>query len=213
MDIILRDELIAVPDLRHEVRRLRWFREAFRRIGEKIAAENGLAVAIDTPVLTECFLNWIDRFSGQKSLAALDRRDFAAFAAGLLLKELLRTRPIRLRRLEGSGPAVTKGPSAAIVDFWPEGFLYTSFCLCVLNAVHQQEFHKPLEVSPLIDDLRVWWSYRENIQEDVSTAIGFFDTFLGNMPNWHAPDYARARPAMRKVMESQAPEPAPPKLG
>ena len=28
---------------------------------------------------------------------------------------------------------------AAIVDFWPEGFLYTSYCLSVLNVVMGQE--------------------------------------------------------------------------
>jgi hypothetical protein len=33
-------------------------------------------------------------------------------------------------------------------------------------------------------EMRTWWSFRENAQEEPARAIGFFDLFLGNEPHW-----------------------------
>ena len=90
---------------------------------------------------------------------------------------------------------------ASIVSFWPEGFLYTNYCLNVLSAVVQQELGESLSLSAGADDLRLWWSYRENAEEDPSMAIAFLDKFLGEEPNWRVPESLESRAAMRRATQ------------
>ena len=197
MELELRQEFAGEPDLRHQVRRLRWFKRSFRRDADLIARHHGIELAIDDRRLTEAFLNWIEAFNRQKAYASLDRRDFTLFAAGLLLREFVRTRPVSANSRQ-AGPAESE---ASIVSFWPEGFLYTNYCLNVLSAVLQQEFGETLSFSETADDLRVWWSYRENVEEDPSMAIAFLDKFLGEEPNWRVPESLESRAAMRRATQ------------
>jgi hypothetical protein len=198
MELELTNELTGVPDLRHQVRHLRWFKSSFRRDAELVARHHGVALKIDDRRLTEAFLNWIEAFNRQKSYAALDRRDFTLFAAGLLLREFLRCRPVTAGETQPAGTA-TSAESGSIMRFWPEGFLYTNYCLSVLSAVVQQEFGERLSLAKCAGDLRLWWSYRENVREDPSMAIAFFDKFVGEEPNWRVPDSAESRAAMRRA--------------
>jgi hypothetical protein len=190
-------ELASVPDLRHRVRHLNWFRRSFRRDAGRMAGEHGITIAIDERRLAEAFLNWIEAFNRQKPYAALDRRDFSLFAAGLLLREFLKARPVEAQ-VRGAGPAGERG---AIIDFWPEGFIYTNYCLNVLGAVMRQEFGETLNLAEAAGDLRSWWSYRENVQENPSLAIAFLDRFVGGEPNWRMPDAPEGRAAMRRATE------------
>jgi hypothetical protein len=205
MELDLTKELATVPDLRHQVRHLRWFKTSFRRDAELIAAHCGVRLEIDDRRLTEAFLNWIEAFNRQKTYAALDRRDFCLFAAGLLLREFIKARPVEARLgrpdMGQSTGAKAQLPTdkGAILAFWPEGFLYTNYCLSVLSAVMQQEFGETLNLAKGADDLRIWWSYRENVREDPSMAIAFFDQFVGNEPNWWVPDSLESRAAMRRA--------------
>jgi len=200
MQLELTKELKAVPDLRHQVRHLRWFKSSFRRDAELIARHREVVLEIDDRRLTEAFLNWIEAFNRQKAHAALDRRDFTLFAAGLLLREFLKARPVTARVTQA---AAAKGMSPddkdSIIGFWPEGFLYTNYCLSVLAAVVEQEFGENLSLAEAADDLRIWWSYRENVREDPSMAIAFFDQFVGGEPNWWVPDSLESRAAMRRA--------------
>jgi hypothetical protein len=190
-------ELASVPDLRHRVRHLNWFKRSFRRDAKLIAGERGISIAIDERRLAEAFLNWIEAFNRQKPFATLDRRDFSRFAAGLLLREFIKARPVAARA-STSGPADDRG---AIIDFWPEGFLYTHYCLNVLGAVMRQEFGETLALAEAAHDLRSWWSYRENVAENPSLAIAFLDQFVGGEPNWRMPDAPEGRAAMRRATE------------
>jgi hypothetical protein len=198
MELELTAELTAVPDLRHRVRHLNWFRRSFRRDATLIAGQRGIAIEIDERRLAETFLNWIEAFNRQKPYAALDRRDFSLFAAGLLLREFIKTRPVAAKL---SAKARGEDDRASITDFWPEGFLYTNYCLNVLSAVMQQEFGETLSPARAAGDLRSWWSYRENVRENPSLAIAFLDELVGGEPNWHMPDAAESRAAMRKATE------------
>jgi hypothetical protein len=89
---------------------------------------------------------------------------------------------------------------AEIVRFWPEGFLYTNYCVSAIAAIHEQEFGSAPAIDACADDLRTWWSYRENATEMPSYAIAFLDRFLGSEPNWILPDSARSRQAMRDAL-------------
>lgn len=52
------------------------------------------------------------------------------------------------------------------------------------------------------DDLRTWWSYRENTREMPAFAIAFLDRFLGTAPNWVAPDLVEGRLATRAALDA-----------
>ncbi len=189
MDLGLKRDLATVADLRHRVRRLGWFRQSFRQAATLVGRDQGLTFAIDDRALTDAFLGWIEAFSAHKAAAADDRRDFALFAAGLLLKELIRAAPAKATPSASGAPREAEAPAA----FWPEGFLYTQYCLSGLAAVMEQDFGEDLALAAAADDLRTWWSFRENAGECPALAIAFLDHFVGAEPNWRLPEDARAR--------------------
>src|SRR5262245_24152588 len=95
MDLRFKDELALLPDLGHQLRRLRWFRATFRTHAKLVAATYGLRFEIDDKALTKAFLDWIEIMDAQKRFAQVDRADFIIFAAGLVLRELIRQDPAK----------------------------------------------------------------------------------------------------------------------
>jgi hypothetical protein len=204
MDLRFKDELALMPDLRHRLRRLRWFRLTFRSHARLVASTYGLRFEIDDAKLTKAFLDWVEVMETKKDLARIDRADFVIFAAGLVLRELIRQQPAKVVE-RGLAPLAGIDPEMAdIVDFWPEGFLYTNFCVSAIAAVHEQEFGEVPAIDKCADDLRTWWSYRENASEMPAYAVAFLDRFLGAEPNWLLPDDARSRPAIVEALGSLA---------
>lgn len=202
MDLSYVRQLAQTPDLAHRLRRLSFFDGHFRRHLDSLAARSGLAITVDPVRLTRAFLAWGEDFMRQRAAASLDRRDYIVFTAGMLLIRLLEAEPVTVtHRAAATAPAA--GEVQEIIAFWPEGFLYTEYCLNVLQAVLRQEFAGALpdavQVTALADDLRVWWSLRENVAEDPGSAIGFFDLFVGSEPNWQFPLVAMQRPAMQRA--------------
>lgn len=214
MDLRFKDELAAMPDLRHRLRRLRWFRATFRASAGAVTRACGVRFGIDDARLTRAFLDWIEIAEGQKAYAGVNRGDFIVFAAGMALRELIRQNPARAVA-EADVPAGDAGISAAtqeIVRFWPEGFLYTNYCVSAVAAIHEQEFGTAPAIDTCADDLRTWWSYRENVAEVPAYAVAFLDRFLGGEPNWIAPDHPAARHGMQRIepaLEGAAPPGVP----
>ncbi|MGH6861539.1 MAG: hypothetical protein ACRECY_14885 [Phyllobacterium sp.] len=198
MDFLFRDELMQVPDLRHRLRQLRWFRMAFRKNAALLAQHYDYRFAIDDTRLTRAFLNWIEMVEEQKSYAQIDRRDFIVFAAGMALKQLIVESPATIRARPERAP-FPPAEMQDIIAFWPEGFLYTNYCVGAIAAIHEQEFGMTPQLHTCADDLRTWWSYRENVAEVPGYAIAFLDKFLGAEPNWIMPDLASARTAIRRA--------------
>jgi hypothetical protein len=205
MDLRFKDELAHMPDLRHRLRRLCWFRATFRANARTIAAAYGVRFEIDEQRLTTAFLDWIETIDADKRLASVDRADFIVYAAGMALCELIRNDPATATAAESAGREKEPG-AAEIVRFWPEGFLYTNYCVAVVAAVHEQEFGEAPALDKCADDLRVWWSYRENAMEMPAYAVAFLDRFLGGEPNWIAPHHAPSRSAMQRAMAILAPD-------
>jgi hypothetical protein len=205
MDLRFKDELALMPDLRHRLRRLRWFRMTFRSHARLVGSTYGYRFEIDDARLTKAFLDWVETMEAKKGFAKVDRADFVIFAAGLVLRELIRHEPAKVaeRGLERASPNADP-EMADIVDFWPEGFLYTNFCVSATSAVYEQEFGEMPTIDKCADDLRTWWSYRENASEMPAYAVAFLDRFLGAKPNWLLPDDARSRPAMAEALEASA---------
>ena len=200
MDLRYTTQLSASHDVRHQVRHLGWFRNSFKRCTGLITKDWGIGFVVHDEALAVAFFDWTDAFAQQRRYAELSRKDFADFAAGLLLKELIKNKVCAACHPSGLIiPSDADARVADIIKFWPEGFLYTNFCLSVLNAVMQQDFDSVVEMQPIIEDLGTWWSFRENATEDASLAVGFLDTFIGNEPNWVQPGFAAARHCMKPV--------------
>ena len=201
MDLLFKNELALVPDLGHRLRQLRWFRATFRNSARAVTTRYGIRFDIDEKKLTRIFLDWVEIVNAQKSYARLDRADFIVFAAGLALKELIRQAPVSAA---GAPTAAEEVPE--IVRFWPEGFVYTNYCVCAIAAVFEQEFGAAPALAACADDLRTWWSYKENTAEMPSYAVAYLDRFLGAEPNWLAPDLPEERSAMQRALQA-APQP------
>ena len=213
MDLPFRHELALMPDLRHRLRQLRWFRATFRSSAKVVSETFGVRFEIDEAKLTRAFLDWIEVMEAQKRFAAVDRADFIVFAAGLVLRELIRQAPAReISGLSEMIETEANAGTAEIVRFWPEGFLYTNYCVSAILAVHEQEFGTAPSIDKCADDLRTWWSYRENATEMPAYAVAFLDRFLGAEPNWITPDRAQSRRGMRRGLGSSPVSEAPPQL-
>lgn len=204
MDLRFKDELALMPDLRHRLRRLRWFRMTFRSHARLVASTYGLRFEIDDAKLTRAFLDWVEAMETKKGFAKVDRADFVIFAAGLVLRELIRHEPATVVERGLASSVGTDPEMVDIVDYWPEGFLYTNFCVSAIAAVHEQEFGEAPAIDKCADDLRTWWSYRENASEMPAYAVAFLDRFLGAEPNWLLPDDPRSRPAIVEALGSLA---------
>ena len=173
--------------LRIAVRRLRWFKQAFLRHAEAYGRDLGCVFDVDEAKLASGFVRWLEQIERQKPSDRTQRRDFFQFAAALMLRELTSDMPVR-----ASSPPTSVGPDSAAA-FWPEGYCCTMFCLSVHAAAIAQEFQESTDVDPSIDDLRHWWSFKENALRDAGFSAGFLQMLLGQQPNWVMPDVFRAR--------------------
>ena len=173
--------------LRIAVRRMRWFRTAFDAYVAAMGGRIGCTYKVDEAKLAGIFVRWLRAVRRQKPSDARDRHDYFEFAAGLMLRELTADMPLSVI----TPPTRTEANSAA--TFWPEGYACTMFCLTVHSAAMQQEFQDKPELSPAIDDLRHWWSFKENAAMDAAFSVGFLQILLGHQPNWMMPDVFRAR--------------------
>jgi hypothetical protein len=184
----------SAADLRHRLRQLRWFKKSFRHDATLISKRYGVPIEVDESRLAGAFLNWAEVFGAQRAYSAANRRDFVFLAAGLLLRELSRSRPVRTLD-EWAGP-----PSKT--QTWPEDFIYANYCLCVLGAVLERE-GQPLDLGRLADDLRAWLSYREGGRVEASAAIAILDLFTGSEPNWWTPDSVLSRAAVKRAVAAR----------
>ena len=172
--------------VRKSAQRLRWFLRAFLEQMEHTSAETGNRFAADRSALTKVFVTWLRAFEAQKPETVEDKAAYVGFAAGLMLRTLIQTGPVTL---------VSKPPDAdenRPAYFWPEGFLYVAFCLNVRGLVIEHDFHGRQSVSEARNDIRTWWSFRENVEEDPGRAIAFLDLFAGEEPDWTMPEIFRS---------------------
>jgi hypothetical protein len=186
--------ITEISDLRHRVRRLNWFRQSFRREAEALGRRYSFRFAISERALGEAFFNWAKAFERERVASGRNRRDFAVFAGGLMLRELLRSQPAKSVEKGQFDRLVPPDPMAKICEFWPEGFLYTTYCLTLVRAVLEQDFDVRSSDNPQLHDIRTWESFRENFREDPALAVSFFDVFMGVEPNWAFPEWFLSRP-------------------
>jgi hypothetical protein len=184
----LKTEVEKVGDLAHEARRFRTILWSFEKNIELLFKGTGLAAEVDHAALAEAFSRWRQNFDQTKHLADLDRKDFTIFAAGMMLKELLASRPITAIVPDELGLPTLPATIDHRLKRWPEGYAYTSFCLSVAAAVLSEMGGPEPTESGITDDPHFWDSFRENVAETPANAIAFFDMVVGLSPNWQAPD-------------------------
>lgn len=174
--------------LRKSAQRARWFTNAFAHQLATVSEDTGNKYELDDAKLIQAFADWMTSFEQQKPGSDSRHEPFIGFAAGLMLRALLDVDPVRLvARPDGSD--VSKP-----AYFWPEGYLYVSFCLTVRALVLEEEFGRSQKSGDALDSIQTWRSFRENIAEDRSTAIAFLDLFAGEEPNWDFPQIFRSNP-------------------
>ena len=166
---------------RKSVQRLRWFKSTFEEQVQAASLRTGIDYDTNAQVLTRCFLQWVRAIEKIKPSNTEDRLAFVGFAAGKMLKELIVNNPLVLNNT----------PKAMDLDlpeyFWPQGYVYVSYCLNVRQFILQQDFDTNIQNSTSIDEIRSWWSFKENTAEMPDYAISFLDMFAGEEPNWNSP--------------------------
>ena len=175
---------IGDAPVRKSARRLRWFKRALYRQVEALSEESGIAYLVNDAEVRALFLRWLEAFEAQKPASLEDRADFVNFASGLMLRELLRANAVTSLSLpEGADRSKP-------VYYWPEGYLYVMLCLTIRAAIFQQDFAVENAISSANrEDLRTWWSFKENMEtEDLNLAIGFLELFAGVTPDWNRPN-------------------------
>ncbi|MFK8033701.1 MAG: hypothetical protein AB8B94_06100 [Hyphomicrobiales bacterium] len=185
----------SVTPVRRAARRMRWFFKAFNEQVKTCEAKTGFSFKVDEDKIREVFLNWVQVFEAQKPSDPEQKANYTTFAAATMLRELIQGRPLSvLRELESSDK---EQPA----HFWPDGYIYLMFCIDVRAMVFEQEFGIICEPSPRVDDIKTWWSFKENAAQDASTAIGFFELFVGGAPNWSTPGFFSAEHAEQNSLE------------
>ena len=171
--------------LRKSAQRLRWFVGAFESQVESTERETGNRYSVDRGAIADVFAEWLKAFEAQKPEREEDKQAYVGFAAGLMLRTLIRKKPVSL--VEKPEGADESNPAY----FWPEGYLYVAFCLNVRGLVLETDFHSEQHPSAALKETRTWWSFRENVAEDPSLAIAFLDLFAGDQPEWTMPELFR----------------------
>lgn len=202
LDLIHHVNVENVPDLVHRVRRLQFFTQHLSHGISSIGKDETLAARFDQKKAAHVFLEWVQHVNQQKAYAEVNRRDYIAFSAGTLLTQMLVQHAIRVTP-QLSPSSIEIQQLDEIIAFWPEGFIGVSYCLTVLDAIFHQEGMEPLKLQSSAYDLKAWWSFKENFNENPWIAVAFLDHFIGQRPNWNNPSMAASRPAMKLQMGTQ----------
>jgi len=206
-NIRLNNDLVAIPDLRNQLRKLRWFVSAFKVHASLVEQETAIQFSIDEGKLNRVFFNWIDSLGSNRQGVDVDLRDFVAFAAGLALRSLIRHNPVTVLNFTATVTPAENGVAQQpkpTYEVWPEGFLCVNFCLSVIAALEEQEFGNV--ISRIHDDANnslFWGSFWENVTSDSRLAVPYLDRLLGKEPNWEDPLTVLQRPAMRHALSDQ----------
>jgi hypothetical protein len=180
----LKPEMLSQAGLAERAKRFRTVASSFHRNAELLLAGSAFSFEIDDEALARAFGEWRRNFDELRDQVETDRRDLLVFAGGLMLKELFQHHPIEIKH---RGVAVLHKSFPEAMTSWPEGYVYASYCFSVVAAVIEQEGLATLQPAANAEERQFWSSFRENVQEDSRTAIGFFDLLCGLTPNWELP--------------------------
>ena len=171
--------------IRKSAQRLRWFFRSFEEQVARVSAETGISYVVDNKALAGVFAEWLKLFNAQKPTVDEQKPAYVGFAAGLMLQTLIEKQPVRVI----AKPAEIDHASPA--HYWPEGYLYVTYCLHVRSLVIEIDYQGEQGPDDALGDMRSWWSFKENVEEDPALAISFLDLFAGETPDWERPGFFR----------------------
>ncbi len=189
----IKEEMEHTPDLSHQARHFRTVLDGFSRNVDLLFAKHQPVPEVNAVAMATAFAAWRQAFDATRHMADANRSDFVIYSAGSLLKQMLAARPL------ASAPANVNSPGETGLAHWPEGYAYASFCLSMATAVLESLGEKTSVNERLANDAQFWNSFRENVGDNLSSAVGFFDLLCGKEPNWAGPDILWFRPSFRDL--------------
>ena len=204
-----------LSSLGSSIRNLDWFVDTFESYARSMETHIGRRFDINDESLRQTYFDWIEQFESDaiKQYANDDYWDCVDYTAALGLTGLIRQNPLslssdefvsdqldpeKLVRLFGLKlRKVDDIPS--IIEFWPEGFVYVCFCITFINNLEQQKTGKTRRLNDDAFDLkRFWWTFKENVKEDETAVVHFFDRIMGNEPTLSKSNALEARRATKE---------------
>lgn len=173
------------------VRKLTLCRQLLQQCCDEYRERHGVRIEIDDRQFTSAFFAWLDVISHHAGYRRQNAPDYFQFAFGVLLRDLLRDKAVHV----STEPAPhLQSAKDDIASWWPVGYLLTWFCIGTLRHVVREECALEAQPADAIAHRDVWQSFRENIVEEPSLAIAYFDRFMGSEPNWREPGQVLNRP-------------------
>jgi hypothetical protein len=174
--------------------RLSTFKELLTEYCRSASACYGFSLEVDDRALTSAFFSWTQILDNNATYLHRNAPDYFQFLVGSLLAQLLKAHAI------GALPSVDHGVKDekidAIAKWWPSGFTLTHFCIELVRKIVVQECGQIVSSSDKIGNVKIWQSFRENLVEEPSIAIAYFDDFMSVEPNWQNPSFVGERAAM-----------------
>jgi hypothetical protein len=187
------------PGTWKRVQKLILCRALLQRCCDEYGERHALTIEIDDRHLTSAFFAWLDVITRNAEYRLQNEPDYFQFAFGLLLRDLLQEKALRVKKDASTQLRPSPGN---IADWWPTGYVLTYFCVGALRQTLREECAIELQDAAALSEPTVWQSFRENIVEEPGLAIAFFDKFMGLEPNWREPDRIANRPAARAGVKS-----------
>ena len=212
-----RNSHVQPPRAWEHVQKLTLCRQLLQQCCDEYGARHGIRIEIDSRQFTAAFFAWIDALAHNDGYRQRNPRDFFQFAYGVLLRDLLHEKAVRVienpleHALNDAGELAAGKLSDAppssddIAHWWPAGYMLTYFCIGMLKRTLREECGFPIEPSDALSQPAVWQSFRENIVEEPALAIAYFDKFMGIEPNWREPGFVANRPASARPLKSVRP--------
>lgn len=173
------------------VQKLTLCRQLLQRCCDEYRERHGVRIEIDDRQFTRAFFAWLDVVSRNAGYRKRNAPDYFQFAFGVLLRDLLRDKAVHVT----TEPSPHLQPATDdIAGWWPVGYLLTWFGIGTLKHVMREECALVVQPAEALSHRDVWQSFRENVVEEPSLAIAYFDRFMGVEPNWREPGQVLNRP-------------------
>ncbi|APR36760.1 hypothetical protein [Paraburkholderia sp. SOS3] len=208
-----RNSHVQPPRTWEHVQKLTLCRQLLQQCCDEYGARHGIRIEIDSRQFTAAFFAWIDALAHNADYRQRNPRDFFQFAYGVLLRDLLHEKAVRVVEnplghvVDQASGDMRSAPASSddIAHWWPPGYMLTYFCIGMLKRTLREECGLPIEPSDALAQPAVWQSFRENLVEEPALAIAYFDKFMGIEPNWREPGFVANRPAAARPLKSVRP--------
>ncbi|MFB9122002.1 hypothetical protein E2553_38740 [Paraburkholderia dipogonis] len=174
-----------VPNVWKAATRLSSFKELLGEHCRSMSSAYGVSVETDDRALASAFFIWAQTIENHRHYLQQNAPDYFQFLVGRLLAELLKAHAVNAVPRVDDVASPTEDNS--IAKWWPTGFILTIFLIELVRKVILQECDRIVCPSDKLANIKVWQSFRENLLEEPSIAVAYFDDFMRIVPNWRNP--------------------------